>query len=180
MLAVLIFFTFVIVVGIVPYAIAVFGIFVVALGACTIVFGIWLSITIKRNASSFRYSVGRIFGKKGVTIYVKSIKNYGEIRTPDRDQIIIRSLGARYHPTPMGEGEEITLDVFVIPDDQQKIIDIVKEIALIYGFDVRIWDLTRRTAQDGINTVPTLLTNSGKRLEGKMTKKKIEQLLSKE
>jgi hypothetical protein len=77
---------------------------------------------------------------------------------------------------------------FVLPEDQQRMIENVKEAASRFGFDLEIVDLARRNAfsrwrlehSKRIKTLPALMTDSGEIVEGVKTKEEIEALLTKE
>jgi hypothetical protein len=75
---------------------------------------------------------------------------------------------------------------FVLSDEQQKVVEKVKEVALKHGLEVEVIDVTResllhRAIEEGlgrIGTFPTLVAGSGGKIEGKMTRKQIESVLS--
>jgi len=123
-----------------------------------------------------------------VTIYVKSVKT--AIRTEKIvHQKLIGGPGARggYRVIPTYEVNSITKYDFVVPEDQNKIVETVREIAAKHGFEVEIVDITRenilhRVLQEEIKKIkifPTLITDSGEKIEGKISKEQIKSLLSK-
>ena len=123
-----------------------------------------------------------------VTIYVKSVKT--AVRTEKiGHQKLIGGPGARggYRVIPTYEVNSITKYEFVVPEDQNKIVEMVKEIATKHGFDVETVDITResvlhRALQQEIKKIkifPTLITDSGEKIEGKISKEQIKSLLSK-
>jgi hypothetical protein len=84
--------------------------------------------------------------------------------------------------------ETVTRYDFVLPEDQQRMVEDVKEAASKYGFDLEVVDLTKENAfhrwiqehSQKIKTLPALVTGSGEIIEGVKTKEQIEALLSKE
>ena len=75
---------------------------------------------------------------------------------------------------------------FVLDEDQQKIVELVREIAVKHRLEVEVVDVTRenvlrRTIQEElerIKTFPTLVVDSGKKFEGEMTKEQVESVFS--
>jgi hypothetical protein len=75
----------------------------------------------------------------------------------------------------------------VLPDDQKRVVEMVEEIAPKYGFDVEIIDVAledsiHRVLEEKvkrIKTFPTLITDSGGKIEGNISKEQVESLLSK-
>lgn len=70
------------------------------------------------------------------------------------------------------------MDRFVFPEDQEELIDMVEEIARDHGFAVRVVDLAKEEAHERISVIPTLVTDSGGRLEGKISEKELESFLA--
>jgi hypothetical protein len=67
----------------------------------------------------------------------------------------------------------------VLPDDQKNIVEMVKEIASRYGFDVEIVDVTKSEKGPRIKTFPALITDSGEKIEGSISKEQIESFFAK-
>lgn len=75
----------------------------------------------------------------------------------------------------------------VLSDDQKKVVEMVKEVAHKYGFDVEVIDVAMENVLDKfmqkevkkIRVFPTLITDSGERIEGDISKEQIESLLAK-
>lgn len=75
---------------------------------------------------------------------------------------------------------------FVLDEDQQKIVELVREIAVKHRLEVEVVDVTRenvlrRTIQEErerIKTFPTLVVDSGKKFEGEMTREQVESVFS--
>ena len=144
----------------------------------------WLTGTIlaitQEEPSMLPYLAARAERKRVITVYVKSVHTVEGITTPDRDADIMRSLGPHYYPgTSMGEGDAVPTDEFVFPEDQEETIEMVREIAPKHGFAIRVVDLTKEETHDTTNVLPTLVSGSGKRIEGKISKKQLETFLSK-
>jgi ABC-type uncharacterized transport system substrate-binding protein len=74
-----------------------------------------------------------------------------------------------------------------LTEDQQEIVEMIKEVALKYGVEVEVVDVAKanflqRVVQrkfEKIQAFPTLVTDSGEMCQGVSTKKKIEAFLSK-
>jgi hypothetical protein len=75
---------------------------------------------------------------------------------------------------------------YILPEDQQKIVEMVKQMARRYRLEVEVVDvskenLLRRVVQkerEKIRTFPTLVAGSGQKIEGNLTEKQVESLLS--
>ena len=75
---------------------------------------------------------------------------------------------------------------FILSEDQQKIVETVKDISRRYSLEVEVVDIARENVlrriikqkQEKIKIFPTLITDSGRRIEGKMTDEKVESFLS--
>jgi short-subunit dehydrogenase len=73
-----------------------------------------------------------------------------------------------------------------LPDDQKAAVEIVRRLCEKHGIEVRIVDVTRenllhRVVQEEVSkikTFPTLITDSGRRLEGSFSEEQVESLLS--
>lgn len=141
--------------------------------------GIILAVA-QEKPSMLPYLAARAERKRIITVYAKSIQTVEGITTPDRDADIMRSLGPHYYPgTSMGEGDTVPVNDFTFPQDQEETIEMVKEIAPKHGFAVRVVDLSREETHDAINVLPTLVSDSRKRVEGKISKEQLESFLSK-
>lgn len=76
---------------------------------------------------------------------------------------------------------------FVLPENQQRIVELVKEVASSHNLEVEIVDVVKenvlhRAAQrefKRIRTFPTLVSVSGEMLTGVTTKEQLEAFLSK-
>jgi len=98
----------------------------------------------------------------------------------------MRPSGFRTVPTSaMYDVEKVPIYEFVLPEDQKDFAETVKDVAGRLGFAAEIIDVTkenilRRRIQrevEKLRTFPTLVTDSGRRVEGKMTKEQLESLL---
>jgi hypothetical protein len=75
---------------------------------------------------------------------------------------------------------------FVLPEDQERVVEMVKEAASEKGLEVEIIDVTKenilhRAIQEELEKIhvfPTIIAGSGQRIEGMMTKKQINHVLS--
>ena len=116
--------------------------------------------------------------KRKVTLYVKSVKN-----AVGTEMILLQRRRAGVFPM-WDVGSTAKYD-FVLPPHQKRVMETVKEIAPKHGFEVEIVDVTRmgvlhRTLQKDVRklrTFPTLITDSGKKLETRFSRKNIEWLL---
>jgi hypothetical protein len=74
---------------------------------------------------------------------------------------------------------------YVLPEDQQRTVEDVKELASRYGFDLTVVDLAKDSAflrwriehSKRIKTLPALVTSLGEIIEGAMTREQIEAFL---
>ena len=74
----------------------------------------------------------------------------------------------------------------MLPEDQKRIVTMVRSIASKYGLGVEVIDVGRenilhRTIQkerEKIGSFPALLADSGERIEGEITKDRVESLFS--
>jgi selenophosphate synthetase-related protein len=79
-------------------------------------------------------------------------------------------------------------DEFVLPEGQQEIVLMVKEVARSNGFEVEVIDVTEENAvrrnikehAKHIHSFPTLITSDGRRIEGSITRRQVEALLTSE
>ena len=92
----------------------------------------------------------------------------------------IPSFGSPYHDTFTKTKKD-----FVLSDDQEKIVEMVKEIASNLGLEVEVVDVAKENAlhkaikrEPKITTYPTLMTDSGEKIEGELTKEQVEPFLS--
>ena len=75
---------------------------------------------------------------------------------------------------------------YVLSEDQQKVIEIVNENARRYDVKVEVVDVTKESVlrrvlqkeREKIRIFPTLITDSGHRIEGEMTEERVESFLS--
>jgi hypothetical protein len=122
-----------------------------------------------------------------IMLYVKGVKTV--IGTEEWGRWGLRlSPGVRlgYRQVPDYKTYQETKYESVLPDDQKRVVEMVKEIAQKYGLDVEIIDVTlenalRRVLQEEIKkikTFPTLIADSGQKLEGNFSEEQIELFLS--
>ena len=75
---------------------------------------------------------------------------------------------------------------FVLSEDQQTVVEMVKKVASRHGLNVEVIDVTKehilhrlvRTKFEKIKTFPTLIVSSGQKIEGKITEKEVECIFS--
>lgn len=128
-----------------------------------------------------------------VTVYVKSVKTVSHVERVPRESLVwdstSRSMqpGANPRVTEAHEFEEVAMHDFLLSEEQKRAVDIVREVAAKYEIEVQIVDVTReniirRVEQEaeGMKTFPTLVTSSGEKIEGDISKEKVDMLLSKE
>ena len=126
---------------------------------------------------------------KKVTLYVKSTKTAIGTEKIDRHYFQagppVKVSG--YRIIPKHEVESLTKYSFVLPEDQNRVVEMVEDIAPKYGFKAEVVDVTKenilhRVLQEEvkqIKTFPTLVTDSGEKIEGNISEEQIESLLSK-
>ncbi len=79
----------------------------------------------------------------------------------------------------------VTIDEYTLPAEQRRVVDLVKNIARKYDYVVEIVDMAKENIVEklieeirGLDTIPTVKTNLGGRLEGsQITKENIDLLL---
>lgn len=126
-----------------------------------------------------------------VTLYVKSKKTKGADLLVDREKTIA-TLNANARGSDIGthtyyDVERIPHYDYVLPEDQRKMVEDVRELGLEYGFNLEMVDLGKKNILSRyrlehsrkIKTLPTMVTDSGQTFEGIMTKKQIETFFSK-
>ena len=124
-----------------------------------------------------------------VTLYVKSVKTaIGTEKIGHREFVGGPSAKCGgYRAIPTYKVNSITRYNFVLPEDQERVVEIVRKIAPGYGFDIEIVDVTKeniihrvlRKEVRKIKTFPTLISDSGEKIEGNITKEQVEFLLRK-
>ena len=110
-----------------------------------------------------------------VVLYVKSVKTIVGQQTET----------VRYVNYGAGRQIKEVIYDFVLPEDQQRIVDMVRSIGPRLLLDVEIIDVAkenvlRRITQEErerISVFPTLVAEKGNRFEGEMTEEKVESFL---
>ena len=114
----------------------------------------------------------------GIRLYVKSVKTFiGTLRGLQVDGF---GRGRRVYSEREPEYE------FVLPEDQQKVVDMVKEVARRYFLGVEVVDVAEENVlrrmiqreQEKIKIFPTLIADRETKIEGEMTEKQVTSLLS--
>jgi nitrogen regulatory protein PII-like uncharacterized protein len=125
--------------------------------------------------------------KHKVTLYVRSAKTV--IGTEDRSKWgYVGGAGVRggYRIIPDYKVYSEAEYKHVLSEDQKNIVEIVQEIARKYGLEIRVIDVALENPLDRllqeevkkIRVFPTLITDTGERLEGQISKEQIETLLA--
>jgi len=123
-----------------------------------------------------------------VTLFVKTSRIKGADREFVRPKTIVTLGGVMTDPYPWAskfpyyDVERVTHFDSVLPEDQQKMMEDLKELSLKYNFKVEVVDLgnmsllsrSRLKRSNKIETLPAMVTDSGKIFEGVMTKQQIE------
>jgi len=114
----------------------------------------------------------------GIRLYVKSVKTViGTFRGLQVDGF---GRGRRVYSEREPEYE------FVLPEDQQKVVDMVKVVARRYFLGVEVVDVAEENVlrrmiqreQEKIKIFPTLIAGCGTKIEGEITEKQVTSLLS--
>jgi hypothetical protein len=112
-----------------------------------------------------------------VILYVKSIKTViGTVETQGLRGFRVRVLETATEPK---------YD-YVLSEDQQEVLEMVNKYARRHDVEVEVVDVTRENVlrralqeeREKMRIFPTLTTDSGRRIEGKMTEEQIESFLS--
>lgn len=127
-----------------------------------------------------------------VTLHVKSTKTKVEDGQVGSEKIVVAwrvPLWGADNPRPYQyyDVENTSHYDYVLPEDQLRILEDVKELGLKYGFNVEVVDLEKMNAFSRFElertkktkTFPSMVTDSGETLEGIMTKEQIETCFSK-
>ncbi len=127
-----------------------------------------------------------------VTLYVKSTKTKVEDGQVGREKTVVSwrvPLWGAGNPRAYQyyDVENISHYDYVLPEDQQRMLEDVKELGLKYGFNVEVVDLEKMNVfsrfelerSKKMKTFPSMVTDSGETFEGIMTKEQIEACFSK-
>jgi len=115
-----------------------------------------------------------------ITAYVKSVK------TEKAMKVGIPLDAAYASKAYMGDQEKYVItDEYTLPPKQKKVVELVKNVAGRYEYAVEIVDMAKENIIEklieeieGLDTIPTIKTNLGGRLEGpQITGKNMELLL---
>lgn len=113
-----------------------------------------------------------------ITVYVRSAKKVaGAEEWGEWGYVISPGLRGGYRLIPDYKTHaEVTYEN-VLPEDQEKFVEMVKAVAPRLGFDVEIIDCARRRGVR-IKKFPTLVVDSGKKIEGVVSEEQVESLLA--
>lgn len=118
-----------------------------------------------------------------VRLYVKSVKTVTEIHQEEIPEYYASpDLQETFHV----EVTEPT-ELYIIPEDQQKTLEMIKNIASNNGLKVEVIDLgpeniLHRAIEEErkkIKTFPTLMADSGEKIEGEITEEQAKTFLTK-
>ena len=131
--------------------------------------------------------LGKIVTNKNATIYVKSKKVIAGETSVTEPHLVSPSRGspASADFSPLYETRTEKQYGYVLPDEQKAVLETVKRLCEKHGFELKIIDVTRenlarRAVQEEIRKVksfPTLMTDSGRRLEGNVSEEQTESFL---
>ena len=138
--------------------------------------------------------VGTNVTSKKFRLYVKSEKRAISEHPVTEPHIIkkgamrgdFRHMEDTYWNTAFETKIEVEYDYF-LPHEQKAIADTVEKLCEKHGYEVKVVDVTRenlihRALQEEVNkitTFPTLIADSGQKLEGDFSEEQIELFLSK-
>ncbi len=125
----------------------------------------------------------------GATLYVKGVRTK-QVETVTRQGGPVGMIGytggtatRTYPEVNLREYEEITYKS-VLPEDQKAVVENVKTLAVKYGFELRVIDVTEKgllqkleDKLQGIDTFPCLVIDDGLKIEGTITEERIKTLL---
>jgi hypothetical protein len=114
-----------------------------------------------------------------VTVYVQSVKKAaGAEQWGEWGYTLAAGIRGGYRLIPDYKMHtEVTYEN-VLPEDQEQFVEMVKAAASRLGFDVEVVDCARRR---GLRTkkFPTLVTDSGDKIEGVVSEQQVESFLAK-
>ncbi len=126
-----------------------------------------------------------------VKLYVKSLEKPVGTENIVIDKPTVQMIGGRsgfvIRTFPTHDVKTVTKYEYELPEEQEHLIEIIKEVALQFGLKLEIIDVGRenvlhRAIQkefEKIRLFPTLVSDSSMVLEGTSTKEQIEAYLSK-
>jgi hypothetical protein len=118
--------------------------------------------------------------KRKVTLYVQSVKSViGTEKWGRWGYVAGAGIRGGYRLIPDYKTYSKAKYEWVLPDDQKKTVEMVKAIAQKHGFDVEIVDVVKVKKKLGIKTFPTLIMNTGEKIEGNISKEQVELFLTK-
>mgnify|MGYP001563978401 CR=1 FL=1 len=120
-------------------------------------------------------------------LYVRSLKKIAGTENVVIDVPVTEIVRNVVRVFPTHEVKTVAKYEYELPEEQEHLIEIVKEVALQFGLKLEIIDVGRenvlhRAIQrefEKITLFPTLVSDSGMMLEGTSTKEQIEVYLSK-
>ena len=137
-----------------------------------------------------RNSRGVVKGLKA-TLYIKGFRTTA-VKDASYQGYVVQNMGAvgTYAPPPRVWPDykviKKTTHKSVLPEDQKALIEMVKALAVKYGFELEVIDVTEKrllrmfsTRLKRISAFPTLVTDRGLKIEGDITEERIRALFAK-
>ena len=119
-----------------------------------------------------------------IKLYVKSTKTFA-VAMVDGTSITFPSAPSSHGSPARYENYEPERQ-FALSENQQRIVETVERAAHAYGLQVEILDMAKENVfrrillqkQEGIKSFPTLVAESGERLEGEITEGAVKSLFA--
>ncbi len=117
-----------------------------------------------------------------VTLYLKSIKTFTRTEIVNERSPISKGTSMPPDYTPRA----VPMYEYVLPDDQKKILDLVETVARRFSVQVRVIDVARESLLEreiqqhigNIRVFPALTDDSGRRIEGDMSREQVASFLA--
>ena len=127
-----------------------------------------------------------VLGKQGVTVYVKSNKTLTGTETWGRWGVAGRNTGRGRGASIIPDYKTYSTTTYsrAVPNKQERILELVRQIAQEYGFGVKVVDAATenilhrfvRKIIKKISIFPALITDSGQKIQGEFTREQVETL----
>ncbi|MEM3549956.1 MAG: hypothetical protein QXN87_02755 [Candidatus Bathyarchaeia archaeon] len=117
--------------------------------------------------------------ERKLTLYVRSVKSAVDAEKWGRwDYVVGPSVRGGYRLIRDYKVYTEPKYEYSLPEDQEKIVEIARQIASKHGFKVQVIDVAKDNGAR-IEVFPTLITDSGEKIEGPISEKQIESLIAK-
>ncbi|MGB9756735.1 MAG: hypothetical protein ACPLVJ_03015 [Candidatus Bathyarchaeales archaeon] len=117
--------------------------------------------------------------KRKVTLYVRSVKTVvGAEKWGKWDYVGGPSVRGGYRLIRDYKVYSEPKYEFALPEGHEKVVEMTKQITPKYGFEVEVVDAAKEKGVK-IKVFPTLMIDSGEKIEGKISEKQIESFLAK-